>query len=293
MSDFPSVFRIQHVASGSFMTVSETTGNPVVGGQPAKIDKKSHFQLVPVSSGGYRLKNVASGQEVHFDAARNGMLFAATTGSVFFIRKESNGQFAIHVNRSPNYVVDLEQANMLDENLYAIRLVQEKNAKSPLWTLGAVEEEKPKPPPVCYPFPPGIYVIRNVKTGTVMDLEGAVDGEGVNIQGHEANNGANQRWHVMPSGNGSNMTIQNVATDEYAAYPNMSKKQLLSRPSGRPSIKSRQLTRDSSEYISIAPVELATHVVDLTKGLEANRTPICLWVKHTEDQQKWYFERSF
>ncbi|QRV95239.1 ricin-type beta-trefoil lectin domain protein [Ceratobasidium sp. AG-Ba] len=288
MSDFPSVFRIQHVASGSFMTVSETTGNPVVGGQPAKTDKKSHFQLVPVFSGGYKLKNIASGQEVHFDAARNGMLFAATTGSVFFIRKESNSQFAIHVNRSPNYVVDLEQANMLDENLYAIRLVQEKNAKSPLWTLGNVEEEKPNPPPVCYPFAPGIYVIRNVKTGTVMDLEGAVDGEGVNIQGHQANNGANQRWHVMPSGNGSNMSIQNVATDEYAAYPRYEQEATLT--SSFRAAEYQITAADKGFYI--APVELPTHVVDLTKGLEADRTPICLWVKHTEDHQKWYFERS-
>ncbi|KAG9123468.1 hypothetical protein FRC07_014905, partial [Ceratobasidium sp. 392] len=142
MSDFPSVFRVQHVATGASMTSSNTTGNPIVGSQPEKSDKKSHFQLVPVAAGGYKLKNVATGQEVHFDAAKNGMLYGTSTGSVFFIRKESNGQFVIHVNRSPNnYVVDLEEANLL-QGSYAIRLVPEKLAKSPRWTLGDVKHEE-------------------------------------------------------------------------------------------------------------------------------------------------------
>ncbi|KAG8792109.1 hypothetical protein FRC12_007161 [Ceratobasidium sp. 428] len=312
MSDFPSIFRVQHVDSGAFMTLSDTVGNPIVGGQPAKTDKKSHFQLVPVAAGGYKLKNVATGQETHFDAAKSGMLYGTATGSVFYIRKEANNQFVIHVNRSPNnYVVDLEEGNVLQGSKYAIRLVQEKNAKSPRWTLGDVKDEgsgggctcppgccncsgngggknPENPDQVCYPFVPGIYTIRNVKTGTVIDLDSAIDGEGVNIFGFEGNGGANQRWHVMPSGNGANMTIQNVATDEYAAFPKHEQGATLLS-----SFKAAEWTITKADKgFYIAPVEMPTHVVDLTNGLEANKTAICLWIKHTEDHQKWFFERS-
>ncbi|KAG9126185.1 hypothetical protein FRC07_004539 [Ceratobasidium sp. 392] len=204
--------------------------------------------------------------------------------------------------------------NVLQGSTYAIRLVQEKNAKSPRWTLGDVNgagtnpgdgngtnpgdrkdtnpgdgngmnpgdetATKPEnPDQVCYPFVPGIYTIRSVKTGTIIDLDSAIDGEGANIFGFEGNGGANQHWHVMPSGNGANMTIQNVATDEYAAFPKHEQSvTLLSSFQAAEWIITKA---DKEFYIALA--ELPTHVVDLTNGLEAKKTVICLWIKHTKD----------
>ncbi|ELU37038.1 ricin-type beta-trefoil lectin domain-containing protein [Rhizoctonia solani AG-1 IA] len=127
----------------------------------------------------------------------------------------------------------------------------------------------------------------NVKTGTVMDLEGGKEGEGVKIIGFEAKGTSNQKWELGP-GDGVNVTIRNAAISAYAGYPTFNQGAVL-QSSSKPQNFSITLA-DNGFYIS--PPEKPDHVVDLSGAGQANGTEICLWIKHGGDHQKWRFEAA-
>ncbi|KAG8739582.1 hypothetical protein FRC10_005410 [Ceratobasidium sp. 414] len=271
MSEFPDTYRLRNAQSGTFMTLDVIQGRPIVGQSTAN-DEKSIWKIVPVSTGGYKLKNEASGLEAHMDGASGGKLFGAASGTVWSIQKTANNELAIQAYARNTYVVELDQ----------IRLVPNKSAKNQLWIIDIAKPQE------RYPFPPGIYVIKNVKTGTVIDLQRGAPGEGISILGFQFNDGANQKWDIQGSGNGSNMTIRSVATGAYAAYPSFEQGALL-KSSAQPH---EYIVTAADKGYYFAPVQKPDHVVDLTKGFEADETEICLWIKHTQDHQKWYVERA-
>ncbi|KAH7337930.1 hypothetical protein B0J17DRAFT_660069 [Rhizoctonia solani] len=124
------------------------------------------------------------------------------------------------------------------------------------------------------PVLPGAYVIKNVRTGTVIDLERSTKGEGVKIFGFQPNGGINQKWNIQPGSKAPTVAIRSVATDAYAAYPALEKGENL------------RSSNKSQEYI-ISPADKGFHGAG-----EANETEICLWIKHDGDHQKWYFEAT-
>jgi hypothetical protein len=63
-----------------------------------------------------------------------------------------------------------------------VQLKVDKSQKNQRWIFETI-----------YLVAPATYVIKNVKTGTVMDLEGAKEGEGVRIIGFHKNGSANQK----------------------------------------------------------------------------------------------------
>jgi len=279
MSEFPHTYRLRNVQSGTFMTLGAQQGRPIVG-QSSANDEKSMWKIVPVSTGGYKLKNEASGLEAHMDGASGGKLFGAPSGTVWAIQKTANNELVIQAYVRDTYVVELDQGK--PNNGAVIRLVPNKSTKNQLWVIDIAKPEE------RYPFAPGIYIIKNVHTGTVIDLERGAPGEGINIFGFQLNNGANQKWDIQGSGNGSNMTIRSVATGMYAAYPSFEQGAIL-RSSAQPH---EYIVTPADKGYYFAPVQKPDHVVDLTKGLETNETEICLWIKHTQDHQKWYVERA-
>ncbi|KAG8697482.1 hypothetical protein FRC08_006506 [Ceratobasidium sp. 394] len=193
MSEYPGTYRLRNAQSGTFMTMDIKQGQPILDYQAGEKDKKSMWQIVPVSTGGYKLKNIEYGLEVHMDGASGGKLFGAPSGTVWSIRKTLTNELEIQAYVRNTYVVELDQGNRMTE-------------------LSPKEETKPPP---------------NVKTGTVIDLQRGAAGQGVNIFGYEPNNGPNQKWDIQGSGNGSNMTIRSVATAIYATYPSFEQGAIL------------------------------------------------------------------
>ncbi|MCV2423813.1 RICIN domain-containing protein, partial [Paucibacter sp. DJ4R-1] len=79
------------------------------------------------------------------------------------------------------------------------------------------QPQQPQEPP-C-PVSPGTYFLKNVKTGTVIDLSRGESNEGADVFGYDHNGGNNQKWQLQPTGNGQKMTLRNVQTNSYASFP--------------------------------------------------------------------------
>ncbi|KAG9079660.1 hypothetical protein FS749_008329 [Ceratobasidium sp. UAMH 11750] len=143
MSEYPGTYRLRNAQSGTFMTMDIKQGQPILDYQAGEKDKKSMWQIVPVSTGGYKLKNVEYGLEAHMDGASGGKLFGAPSGTVWSIRKTLTNELEIQAYVRNTYVVELDQDGAI------IRLVQNKSTKNQRWVIDIAEpKEETKPPPV-------------------------------------------------------------------------------------------------------------------------------------------------
>jgi len=140
------------------------------------------------------------------------------------------------------------------------------------------------------PVPPGTYTLKNVKTGTVLDLSHGESNEGADIFGYDHNGGNNQKWLVQPTGQGQNITIRNVESNSYASFPGQSFAQgVLVKGSTQPQ-EFTIAAADKGFYIS--PTQQPGYVLDLVHGSDKNGTKVCVWQNNQQDNQKWYFERA-
>jgi len=140
------------------------------------------------------------------------------------------------------------------------------------------------------PVSPGTYVLKNVKTGTVFDLSRGQSNEGADVFGYKYNGGNNQKWQIQPTGNGQNMTIQNLETKTYAAFPNQSFQQgVLVKGSSQ---RQEYTFAAADKGIYISPTQQPGYVLDLVHGSDDDGTKICVWQNNQQDNQKWYFERA-
>lgn len=124
----------------------------------------------------------------------------------------------------------------------------------------------------------------------MFDLSRGQANEGADVFGYKYNGGNNQKWQVQPTGNGQNMTIKNLETNTYAAFPNQSFQQgILVKASSQ----SQEFTfKAADKGIFISPAQQPGYVLDLVHGSDENGTKICVWQNNQQDNQKWYFERA-
>ncbi|CAE6443932.1 unnamed protein product [Rhizoctonia solani] len=189
-------------------------------------------------------------------------------GHSWFIRAGTGDERIIHTG-SNNVIMEVVKTTN------KVQLKLDKSQKNQRWIIEPLR-----------PVLPAIYVIKNVKTGTVMDLEHSTKGEGVKIFGFQPNGGANQKWKIQAGSKAPNVAICSVATDAYAAYPTLEKGENL-----RSSNKSQEyIISLADKGFHISPVQQPEYVLDMSGAGEANETEICLWIKHDGDHQKWYFE---
>ncbi|CAE6503566.1 unnamed protein product [Rhizoctonia solani] len=282
MAAYPGVYRIKNVETGTYMTMTSTgTKTSIVCSEAGERDKQSLWRLVAVSGGKHKLRNLEHNLEAH-------------TGQDFYMIGEPNGHsWLIRNENGDERIIDSGNHNVILEGVKATKKVQlklDKSQKNQRWIFEPASDPdrdtEPQLPPGDYPVSPDIYILKNVKTGTVMDLDGAKEGENVRIFGFQANGGTNQKWNIQPGSKAPSMTIRCLATDTYAAYPAFEQGATL-RSSAQPH-EYDITSADKGFYIS--PVQKSDYVLDLTGAGEADETEICLWVKHTGDHQKWYFE---
>ncbi|KAG9126054.1 hypothetical protein FRC07_005088 [Ceratobasidium sp. 392] len=151
-------------------------------------------------------------------------------------------------------------------------------------------QQPQQPPQQQGPVSPGTYILKNVKTGTVLDLSRGEANEGADVFGYEHNGGNNQKWQVQPTGHGQNFTIRNLESNSYASFPGQSFAQgVLVKGSSQP----QEYTFAAADKgIFISPTQQPGYVLDLVHGSDKNGTKICVWQNNQQDNQKWYFERA-
>ncbi|CEL61495.1 hypothetical protein RSOLAG1IB_12466 [Rhizoctonia solani AG-1 IB] len=266
MTTYSGAYRIKNAETGTYMTMTSTgTKTSIVCAQADKEDKKSLWRLVATRDGKYKLRNLEHNLEAH--TGQDFSMIGEPNGHSWFVRDGTGGEKIIHTGNN-EVILELVKATK------KVQLKVDKSQKNQRWIFETI-----------YLVAPATYVIKNVKTGTVMDLEGAKEGEGVRIIGFHKNGSANQKWNLQP-GDGINMTICSAATNTYAGYPTFEQGATL-RSSAKPHNYSI-IQADKGFYI--APVEKPDHVLDLSGAGEADNTEICLWAKHGGDHQKWHFE---
>ncbi|CAE6434797.1 unnamed protein product [Rhizoctonia solani] len=268
MTTYSGAYRIKNVETGTYMVMTSTGAKTsIVCAQAEEGDKKSLWRLVATRDGKYKLRNLEHNMEAH--TGQDFSMIGEPNGHSWFVRDGTGNEKIIHTGNN-EVILELVKASK------KVQLKVDKSQKNQRWIFETV-----------YLVAPGTYVIKNVKTGTVMDLEGAKAGEGARIVGFQANGNANQKWDIQP-GDGINMTICSAATNTYAGYPTFEQGATL-RSSAQPHNYSI-IRADKGFYI--APVEKPDHVLDLSGASQADETDICLWIKHDGDHQKWYFEAA-
>ncbi|KAG8684296.1 hypothetical protein FRC11_012314, partial [Ceratobasidium sp. 423] len=120
-------------------------------------------------------------------------------------------------------------------------------------------------------LPAGEYTLKNVSTGTVMDLYDGLAAEGTQIQGFRAHGGDNQKWHLRYTGNGHNATLQNVKSGTYVSF-SAAKNRVPVVGSRTPKNLILIASGDGKSY-AIETAEKRDYVLDLKESDPANETP--------------------
>ncbi|CUA69685.1 hypothetical protein RSOLAG22IIIB_08608 [Rhizoctonia solani] len=132
--------------------------------------------------------------------------------------------------------------------------------------------------------PAGFYILRNVSTGTVLDLWGGSAAENTPVIGYALHGGDNQKWQLEWAGSEPIMTLRNVKSGTYLSCKDV-------RPGGKVTGSATpqrwSVTAASSGYA----LELANHgyVLDVTASNPENETPIIIYPNYATDNQKWTF----
>ncbi|CAE6485015.1 unnamed protein product [Rhizoctonia solani] len=137
-------------------------------------------------------------------------------------------------------------------------------------------------------LPAGTYTLKNVSTGTVLDLWDGKSTEGTKVQGFQGHGGDNQKWRLKWTGTGNQVTLQNVKGGTYigAASNIQNSVQAVGSATAVPLII---VAADKGYAIEAASSRL--HVLDLKESNPANETPVIFFNNNATDNQKWYFEK--
>lgn len=289
MATFPDRYTIKNVGTGHYLTLPSATPQERVVCTPTPNGEKSQWRILKNADGGYRFQNVGSGNEL-FRPQISVKILGDKPGYSFHLRDAKPG-YMIRARSNGGTVLQQEQGDKVTsavqsgvdgklEQKWLFEVAQKGGGDG---DDGGV---KPPPPPPTdeYPIKKGRYTIKNVKYGTVIDLEKQIPGDGVKIFGFGSNGGPNQKWDVEQSGTPPTMTLLCVATKKYSAYPEFKDGAEL-RSTGQAQ-QHYIIPADKGFYIG--PKDMPGYVYDLAGG-SADETPIKLKMNIGEDYQKWYF----
>ncbi|CCO37121.1 hypothetical protein BN14_11272 [Rhizoctonia solani AG-1 IB] len=267
------VYRFKHVETGTMLTLSSESS---VIGSKTDAGTKSRWRLSPAKDvpGGYHVTNVADDKYLYYYApnnkitmSSNGIWFLESTGkpNEYYFHMQWNHYVAMidkfaHLNAGEKWI--LEFIGPLDKILPAPTLHQN----------------------VHYPFAPGNYVIRNVGTDTVMDL----DAVSKKVVGHQANGNKSQEWHLRPTAVGTCMAIKTL-DGGMTGVLDLRQDAVLECSTVYDLDYMLTIIRADKGFW-LAPLSNPYLVYDLRAANPADGTEICLWPKNDLDHQKWYFD---
>ncbi|CAE6450038.1 unnamed protein product [Rhizoctonia solani] len=135
--------------------------------------------------------------------------------------------------------------------------------------------------------PPGTYFIKNVMTGTLIDLRSSGREEGTVIQSWSYVGGNNQKWKLESSGYGQSVILRSVHANSYIWVPyQLHAQEILTKASFT---AQQWVISNADRGFYISPVQYPEYVLDLFYGSSANSAKIGLWKNLQADNQKWYF----
>jgi len=285
MATYSGIYRLKNVGTGYYLTMTTATPDqPVVAAQTEPGDKKSLWRITSAPDGTYKFKNEEHNLEL-LRPAKSVSIYGAQEGFAFYITGPDDAR-RIRSKATGGTILQQEPKGTKKDQI--ISAIEVSGGTHQQWIFEKVQDvTEPQPKPESNPCTkPGKYVIRNVKSGTVVDLEKMIPGDNVKIFGFQGNGGTNQQWDIRPSANVPFMTLLCVATTKYATHPTPKDgESLLSSGQAQECVI---IPADKGFYIG--PVQKPGYVWTLQGGSSANETPILLSINHGRDDQKWRFE---
>jgi len=300
-----AVYRLQNVKSGTYLDAS--VKNPgVVHGWESRPENKNQQWHVQQQDDKYVIQNVGSGDYIHVWTPADSIDVKTKDDPTPVRLEEHDGAYAIYLNDSDR-VIDLDNGN--SKNGTAVNVWKFTGAEQQLWRFeGSGQGEAwPSARPAGQPrgepsnrAPPqpqsdyrgavsaGTYYIRNVHTGTALDLAGGSSEDGTRVIGYSAGTGNNQQWIL--EGGFQGYTIKNGQSGTYASYQNHETPAdgiLLTGNNNKVEWDVKQA--DQGYQIFLAGTNL---VLDLASGDASDGAKICLWTNKGENNQKWNFTQA-
>jgi len=307
--------------SGTIFDLSRIEGHVIHGWQ--QHDQNNQHWYVQRSGERYVFQNVEAGQFASVNGSYDGSKLHGSGNATTWDLQQDGNEYFVFV-AGTNFVIDLDMGRTA--NGATIHLWDKTGAQQQKWCFEKINNnsgedegyspqyqppqqqppvqqpvqqpaqqppQQQQPPPQQQPMgvlPPGTYTLRNVKTGTVLDLSHGEANEGADIFGYDANGGNNQKWQLQPTGQGQNMTLSNLQARSYASFPGQSFAQgIIVKGSSQPQ---EYVISAADKGFYISPVQQPGYVLDLVHGSDKNGTKVCVWQNNQQDNQKWYFERA-
>lgn len=155
--------------------------------------------------------------------------------------------------------------------------------------------DKPNNSPTSQPLPDGTYTIHSsANTGKALDVSGAKDQDGANIQLWFANNTPAQSWKITYNSTTEDYTIRNTmsgrALDLDSAAVDVRTNIQLYKYNGTCAQRWKLLPTTNNSY-AIASACDPGYVIDITDAKIQDGTNIQLWFKNNTPAQDWQFKK--
>jgi len=306
----PGVYRLRNVKSGTYLDASSKKQN-VVHGWDSRPDSDNQKWDIQKKGNKFTIKNVGNGDYINVWKTDNSTDVKVKDNATPVRFEEHDGAYAIYLDDSEG-VIDLDRGD--NDNGTAVNVWKFTGAQQQLWRLegsggggggqhsGSQSGAQPynprgesssggnrpaQAPPSSYrgAVNPGTYFIRNVHTGTALDLAGGASADGTRVIGYAVGSGSNQQWILQ--GGFQGYTIKNEQSNTYASYQKheMPADGILLTGNNNP-VEWDVKQADQGYQIFLAGTNL---VLDLASGDASDGAKICLWTNNGGNNQKWNF----
>ncbi|KAG8931814.1 hypothetical protein FRC03_011340 [Tulasnella sp. 419] len=295
------IYRLKNVRSGTYLDASIQKKN-VVHGWDSRPENKNQQWEIRRSGDKYTIKNVGNGDYINVWNTNDRTDVKVKDDPTPVRFEEHDGAYAIYLDDSQG-VIDLDQGR--DENGTDINVWRFSGAKQQLWRLEGVGsgyqsqsgvqprgESSYSAPPQQDNYRgavnPGTYYIRNVHTGTALDLAGGASTDGTKVIGYSAGSGNNQKWTLEPGSRG--YRLKNAQSGTYAGFQSHESPTdgvLLTGNRNAPEWDVKQADQGYQFFIPGT-----NYVLDLASGDRSDGAKICLWTNKGENNQKWNLQQA-
>jgi hypothetical protein len=296
MSLSSGVYRIKNAKSGTYLDASVKSPGKVHGWD-SRPDNMNQQWRVEESGGTWTLQNAGSGQYLSASGSSDGTNVRTSDNPTRWnLDRRGNGY--VILAQGSNGTVDLDEGN--DKNGTSVNIWNDSDGLEQRWEFEQVSgghgggyvwrSDSGVQPAGQYSgvLPLACYHVRNVHTGTALDLSGSSPADGTRVIGYQAGGDANQRWDLESGSQG--YRIRNKAAGSYLGFQSHEQVQdgLLLTGNKNP-IEWVLKQADQGYQVHLASNE--NLVLDLASGDASDGAKICLWSNNGQNNQKWNFQR--
>jgi hypothetical protein len=299
----PGIYRIKNAKSGTYLDASKKNQGKVHGWSSRPNNENQQWR-VEESGGAFTFKNVELGTYLHVSGVHDGSNVKASNSPTRWNLDQDGNSWLILAENS-EHTVDLDMGR--DDDGTSINLWRRSGAQQQKWKLervgdlggggggyhqagqqqayaGNTNQSRSQGSYTSNVLPPGAYFIRNVHTGTALDLSGSSPQDGTRVIGYQVTSGPNQQWVLEPGNNG--YRLRNSASGTYAGFQQHEQAQDGTLLSGNRNPVEWTLTKADQGY-QIHYAGNQNLVLDLASGDASDGAKVCLWSNKGGNNQKW------